>query len=242
MAEISSANDGGEGFSDFKFASFPNSTAYLNQINSSDFPDDEWGDFVVNTPSNGLSSVQSSSNPSPTSKPFDPFGFFPNDSAKPSQSVVARVDSVPTRSEPEKKRWVKPQGALPLSIFGEEERASNSSEHGLTFDDKQVDSAKHGQKVDAAVGINDIISHFSSEQIKAGNGWPVISNRQNLNSNSDLNEMHADVVDEDDGFDDDNGWEFKGAVPTNSKVMFLYYFLLFSFCFSLVTSSRERRN
>ena len=233
MAEISPANGGNEGFGDFKFASFPNPTVSFNQIGGTDFADDEWGDFVVHPLSNGLSHVQSSSNPSQTSKPFDPFGFFPDDSSKPSESVVSQVDSVPIRSKSEKKQWVKPRGALSLSIFGEEEeeKESDSSEPAHTIDHKRVDSAKHGPKVDPVVGINDIISklYSQSQQIKAENGSPAVSNGRNLNSISDSNVLHADLVDGDDAFhddddddNDDDGWEFKSAVSENSKVMFQY--------------------
>ena len=38
------------------------------------------------------------------------------------------MDSLPTRSESEKKQWVKPQGALLLLIFGEEEEENEEKE------------------------------------------------------------------------------------------------------------------
>ncbi|RVW53282.1 hypothetical protein CK203_100507 [Vitis vinifera] len=137
---------------------------------------------------------------SQTAKPFDPFGFFPNDSAKPSESVVSCVDSVPTRSESEKKQWVKPQGALPLSIFGEEEE-EKKRRNLIPPSPRRLS-----------------ITNDQNQQIKGENGSPAVSNGRNLNSNSDSNALHADLVDGDDGFDDDDGWEFKGAVSENSKV------------------------
>lgn len=228
MAEVSSANGSDEGFGDFKFASFPNPTVSFNQIGGTDFADDEWGDFVVHPLSNGPSHIQSSSNPSQTSKPFDPFGFFTNDSSKPSESVVSQVDLEPIRSESEKKLWVKPQGALPLSIFGEEEeeKESDSSDPVHTIDKKQVDSAEREPKVDPVVGIGNIISKLYSQnqQIKAENVSPAVFNGRNFSSNSDSNVFHVDFVDGDDGVheDDDDGWEFKGAVSEKSKVMFQY--------------------
>ena len=135
------------------------------------------------------------------------------------------MDSVSTRSESEKKQWVKPQSAL-LLIFGEEEEEENEekesdfSEPTQTFDHKRVDSTKHGLKVDPVVGINDILSNLYSQNqhIKDKNGSPAVSNGQNLNSNSDSNMSHADLIDGDDGFDEDDGWEFKDAVSENFKI------------------------
>ena len=30
--------------------------------------------------------------------------------------------------------------------------------------------------------------------------------------------LHADLINGDDGFDDDHGWEFKGVISENSKI------------------------
>ncbi|KAL6320895.1 hypothetical protein AAG906_010704 [Vitis piasezkii] len=121
---------------------------------------------------------------SQTAKPFDYFSFLPNDSTKPCESVVSRVASMPTRSESEKEQWVKPQGALSLSIFWEEEEEneeneSNSSEPPQTFNHKRVYSTKHRLKVDPIVGINDILSnlYIQNQQIKDENGSPAVSYR-----------------------------------------------------------------
>ena len=75
-------------------------------------------------------------------------------------------------------------------------------------------------KVDPIVGINDILSNLCSQNqhIKGENGLPTVSYGQNLNSNSDSNVLHADLINGDDGFDDDDGWEFKGVISENSKI------------------------
>ena len=59
--------------------------------------------------------------------------------------------------------------------------------------------------MDPVVGINDILSKLYSQNqhIKDKNGSPAVSNGQDLNSNSDSN-MHADLIDGDDGFDEDD--------------------------------------
>ncbi|KAA8536878.1 hypothetical protein F0562_029356 [Nyssa sinensis] len=132
MAETKAEDDDEEGFGDFTFASFPNQiTVHSDQINSrisTTTDDDEWGDFVEypsrSDLSSGISHTQSPPISSEPSKPFDPFGFSQDHSTKPSQSMP----TVPSRVESERTQWVKPKGALPLSLFGDEEDEDDKSD------------------------------------------------------------------------------------------------------------------
>ncbi|XP_021282646.1 uncharacterized protein LOC110415347 [Herrania umbratica] len=104
-------NDDEEGFGDFKFisSSSPPETA---TITAND--DDDWGDFMIS--SNALSRTES--------LPVNQFHFdpFPNSSSPPTQP-----GSAPSRVESVKNHWAKLNGALPLSLFGEEEKEEEGS-------------------------------------------------------------------------------------------------------------------
>ncbi|WOL03771.1 hypothetical protein Cni_G12491 [Canna indica] len=92
-------DDDDDGFGDFKFVSFaqPPSTHQPPQQQE----DDDWGDFVVSpVGSHALGSA---------APPPSLFDAFPSDST---------ADNTPSKDA---KLWEKPRGALPLSIFGEEE-------------------------------------------------------------------------------------------------------------------------
>ncbi|KAK9293274.1 hypothetical protein L1049_021266 [Liquidambar formosana] len=210
MAEKQAAeDDDDEGFGDFTFApsySFPNHVVHSNQINGSDFfknnDDDEWGDFVNHSSSpithqselsNGLFRTQSPpGNVSQFSKPIDPFGFFSDHLAEQSPSASSPVESESRvcRVEVEKNEWVKPKGALPLSMFGDVEEEDGSGVGGGSVVDgtdvfarERVDSARNGSSLNVGMGIDDIIANLynQSEQIKVGNGSN--SNSNGLDSN-----------------------------------------------------------
>ncbi|RWW43870.1 hypothetical protein BHE74_00050422, partial [Ensete ventricosum] len=103
------AFDEDDGFGDFKFASsvqpFPSHPPPPTQQQQQD--DDDWGDFVVSPL--GSHPVES---PSPT--PL--FDAFP-------PLYAAAADKIAGV-----KQWEKPRGALPLSIFGEEEEEVDEPE------------------------------------------------------------------------------------------------------------------
>ena len=118
MAEVDDAED----FGDFKFVTAIDPNPKINERDST-VSDDDWGDFVTDSSSqikaqvvlsNGITYSQSP----PAQIPFDPFGSF-------NETVPIRVETEPAKVD--KTRWVKPQGALPLSLFGEEQEEEESS-------------------------------------------------------------------------------------------------------------------
>ncbi|CAI9764759.1 unnamed protein product [Fraxinus pennsylvanica] len=148
-------------FGNFTFASFPpnppptatfhsHHLAQSNGINSSP-DDDEWGDFVE-FPSQ-FSSIQSE-----PSKSYDSFEVAAN------QSGDTKLVS-PTR-------WVKPSGALPLSLFGDAEE----EEHGAGVD-LNSNFGSNGSDLKSVgntniFGVNDIIANLYNQtpQVKYENG------------------------------------------------------------------------
>ncbi|CAL5330263.1 unnamed protein product [Camellia sinensis] len=194
MVDTKAEEDDDEGFGDFTFASFANHALHSDQINgrksAADYNDDEWGDFVESPLrsdlSSGLSTTQSLPNPS---KPFDPFGFFPDHSNTPSQSAASPIESVPSHSGSEKTQWMKPKGALPLSIFGEQEQEQEEEEEekeeqsGVVY--PPVGDVRNGSNMFIGLAFNDVIANLynPSQQIKAENGLNSNSNGTNSNSN-----------------------------------------------------------
>lgn len=210
-------DDDDEGFGDFKFASsfHPKGTIDFNQINLDLFSndDEEWGDFVnhsssqITAPvaqfelSNGFHRIQSSLEPS------ESFGIFFNESAKLSGSVPNRVEpeseSNPGKVESVKKEWVKPQGALPLSIFGDVEEGSgvgnaSTGDAADVFTAKSIDYVRSGSNLNAGLRIDDIIAtlYNQSAKIKVENG-----------SNSNSNELDSigNTCDQSDQIKAENG-------------------------------------
>ncbi|GFZ02952.1 hypothetical protein Acr_15g0015600 [Actinidia rufa] len=191
MVDAKAEDDDEEGFGDFTFASYPNHAVHSDQMNgrkstADNDDDDDWGDFVESPLRSQLSNAQSARNTSGASKPFDPFGFFAN---QPSQST----GSVSTRAESEKTQWVKPKGALPLSIFGDVEQ----EEEGSGAVDPPVADATNGRNGSSGytgLAFNDIIGNMynQNQQIKSENGFQSDSNGSNsnglnMNSNSNVN-------------------------------------------------------
>ncbi|XP_028098684.1 uncharacterized protein LOC114298328 isoform X2 [Camellia sinensis] len=190
MVDTKAEEDDDEGFGDFTFASFANHALHSDQINgrksTADYNDDEWGDFVESPLrselSSGLSTTQSLPNPS---KPFDPFGFFPDHSNTPSQSAASPIESVPSHSGSEKTQWMKPKGALPLSIFGDEEQEEEEKEEQSGVVYPSVGDVRNGSNMFIGLAFNDVIANLynPSQQIKAENGLNSNSNGTNSNSN-----------------------------------------------------------
>ncbi|KAL7235154.1 hypothetical protein ACSBR1_018616 [Camellia fascicularis] len=190
VVDTKAEEDDDEGFGDFTFASFANHALHSDQINgrksTADYNDDEWGDFVESPLrselSSGLSTTQSLPNPS---KPFDPFGFFPDHSNTPSQSAASPTESVPSHSGSGKTQWMKPKGALPLSIFGDEEQEEEEKEEQSGVVYPPVGDVRNGSNMFIGLAFNDVIANLynPSQQIKAENGLNSNSNGTNSNSN-----------------------------------------------------------
>ncbi|OVA05754.1 hypothetical protein BVC80_9037g2 [Macleaya cordata] len=217
MAENQADDDDDEGFGDFKFVSYSNNS---NQINKDD---DDWGDFVDNfspkqdliqTPiqfplSNGFSHPPNPINPSQTQKNLEFFSGFSDQWTNPSESQP-NVDSEKNSASPAaEKRWEKPKGALPLSLFGDEEEEDSDTTNppfgnnqNLFSSQQAASTVRNGVSFGSGIGIKDILVNLytQSEQIKTENGL-------NLNSN-DSNLVDGNGVLDD---DDDDGWEFKDA-------------------------------
>ncbi|XP_057962373.1 uncharacterized protein LOC131153945 [Malania oleifera] len=202
MAEnLADDDDDDEGFGDFKFIPYPSVSAPSNQINGLDEEeeDDDWGDFIDNSSPygnsnenpvrfdlfSGISNPQSPPNSSKASGDFDPFGGF---SAK-------QFDLAPNQVESRKTQWVKPQGALPLSIFGDVEDDDEGESGGNDpvsgngtnlFAHKGADSVQNEPKMNVGVAINDVISSLydQTKKIEAANATNSNLNEPKSNSNS----------------------------------------------------------
>lgn len=204
-------DDDDEGFGDFKFAPMPpihatatTTTASVDgnpKTSSGDFfSDDDWGDFVT-TPSNQINGgfgLSNGTDPSLNQKPLDVF-------VENNESKLTRVELVPGRVESVKAEWVKPQGAIPLSLFGEvedeEEKEENSGagestveEGAASFSHKKDDNAKKGLGLKGGLGINDLIANLykQSPQIKVENGSYSNSNSNEANSKSNESSANDD--------------------------------------------------
>ncbi|XP_028770870.1 uncharacterized protein LOC114728176 isoform X2 [Neltuma alba] len=200
MADNLADDDDDESFGDFKFVSFPNQPV---QNNGKDLPadDDEWGDFMnysnqinggsAHTP-NGLFSSNFPSNSANTYNFFDPLQVSQDLTQKNSSPVneINRVELAPTPAEPEKLRWNKPEGALPLSIFGEEEVEEERTSGNLPFGDeanvfskKIGDSVKKESDSNGAIRINDLIANLYNQlpQINYDNGSISVLSVSDLN-------------------------------------------------------------
>ncbi|GAB2287338.1 hypothetical protein Dimus_021717 [Dionaea muscipula] len=193
--------------------------AHRHQINGHALPvagdynddDDEWGDFVAppqSTPisfqsnlSNGFRHLQPSVITLEKSKDVDSFGFFQNNStAQVLPSSTPFLDSGP-------KKFEKPQGPLPLSIFGEEEEEERGSDSVGNLDIADISNELIGRNPveslrDGGLGVGGISGKLSNldQRIKPANG---------LGSDS---RSDPGLGGRDGGIDDADGWEFKGAL------------------------------
>ncbi|PSS10144.1 Duffy receptor beta form like [Actinidia chinensis var. chinensis] len=192
MVDAKAEDDDEEGFGDFTFASYPNHAVHSDQMNgrkstADNDDDDDWGDFVESPLRSQLSNAHSARNTSGASKPFDPFGFFAD---QPSQST----GSVSTRAESEKTQWVKPKGALPLSIFGDVEQEEEEGSGAVDPPVADATNGRNGSSGYTGLAFNDIIGNMynQNQQIKSENGFQSDSNGSNsnglnMNSNSNVN-------------------------------------------------------
>lgn len=250
-----------EGFGDFKFVTAFDPNPISTQQRQSAVSDDDWGDFVTDATSqikthvvlsNGFAHSQS---PPPAQVPADPFGFFNirNGAATPPTSTG--LDPIRVETKPEsvsKTQWEKPRGALPLSLFGEEEKDDQPTvNHDATELTKSDGFEKKGSN------LNDLISNFyvqNGSNPNSGSGGP--NSGLNLSSNGKLDGMNLTFSGSDLKFegmdsnsnssalklnleegngdfdDDDDGWEFKAAESDHrvsnesSKVMELLNLLI----------------
>jgi len=146
----------------------------------------DWGGFV-----NGGTS----------SKPFDPFTV----SSDPIQKRVNETNGVAVEAN-------KARGAIPLSIFGEEDDEPVVSHSNDFFSSKSNGggAVKNGSDLNGVVGISDLISnsYYQKPKVDSQNG-SVLNSISNVDGpmNSNANDLNQDE-DED---NDDDGWEFKSA-------------------------------
>ncbi|KAJ4968469.1 hypothetical protein NE237_015170 [Protea cynaroides] len=225
MAEIQADDDDDEGFGDFKFVSASSNGS--KSMYHGNGVEDDWGDFMDNfspkqdffgNPPVFFTQTLNPTNPPQTLQSLDLFGDFSDHSTKTTDSKLNHLDfsdhstkatdsklnhveSVKDSDTPvAKKRWEKLQGALPLSIFGEEEEESDLNNPSFNdtadvFSAKKLSSpVKNDVKFGAGLPLNDLIVNLYTQA-------DPINNQNGSNSN---------LVDGDEIFDDES-WQFKDA-------------------------------
>ncbi|XP_004139183.2 uncharacterized protein LOC101210593 isoform X3 [Cucumis sativus] len=162
-------DDDDDNFGDFNFGS-NHPDPINNRTSSTTIDDDDWGDFVDHSSQIGDHFDLSRPQPSPNSNLSDT-----------SPAI----------------QWAKPQGAIPLSIFGEEEEkeemgsdvvGSSVGFGEISFVGKESGSAKKGGSLGVGVGIDDLISNLygPNHQIKAGSPLKSSMAFDPLNFNNSL--------------------------------------------------------
>ncbi|XP_008790993.1 uncharacterized protein LOC103708018 isoform X2 [Phoenix dactylifera] len=195
-------DDGDDGFGDFKVAASSSSSSFAapSPALPSLFPDpappplpedDDWGDFVVGSPGSHASSQN----------PPLPFDRFPD-----AAPIAAPQDAADAG-----KAWEKVRGAIPLSIFGEEDveepdTLDPPTLFGSGFSSSSLKSpAKNEIGSGADVGLKDLIANLYGQAGTVGGvGYEEAK-------------VGSDPVDGDDGFDE-SSWEFKDASSPDSEV------------------------
>lgn len=220
MPEIQAFAENDDDFGDFEWvsSSLPSSNPNPNPQLQEDL---EWGDFVesplqLNNPSNTINSFS-----------FDLFSdiqkSISDPSKNPADSQLTHLSSS-ANSEPPgvgAKQWEKPRGAIPLSIFGDEEEEEEEKPSSVDlalgypdgFSSKREVGAKNGFNLASGVGFNDLILNLygQDERIKSGNG------------------LDSDLGGGDDGFDE-GCWEFKDASSENGGRNGDFEVRVFYFC------------
>ncbi|KAG6701467.1 hypothetical protein I3842_08G166300 [Carya illinoinensis] len=215
-------DDEDESFGDFHSASFPDPTVHSfstltslrKSSSSSSSSPVAWGEFIT-TPKPKL--------PGCPAHTLSPRTNNPNE----------KEPREPGWVNPGEARWVKPTGALPLSIFGEfeeeeEEEGGSAAEATVPYvvtvlsNHKRTDPGRKGSDLNR----NNLIANLynQNQQIKNHYGSSLNSNVSELNtngSNLNLNGLYlnpnglgSDLVEGNDRFDDDDEygeWEFKAA-------------------------------
>lgn len=186
-----------ESFGDFTFASFPNQPLSSTSNHDDNPADDDWGDFV-----NHSNQINGGS-----SKPFDPFVTSPDPTVKhanDNNGIAVQAN--------------KPRGAIPLSIFGEEEEEEEPAPANVFFSNKSNggdgDAVKKGSDSNGSVGFSGLISNLYTPQLQVNspNGSVTVSNVGAPNTSDDgpMNSNASDLNNPD-SEDDEDGWEFKSA-------------------------------
>ncbi|XP_068659899.1 uncharacterized protein [Aristolochia californica] len=193
-------------FGDFKFVAsssaavvaFP-SFAFDSEQQSVPAEDDDWGDFVDST----IQFHQASDDTYGSQKPpLNSPNIHFSDSFASLQEALPDLLSIPKKSET--KQWERPKGALPLSIFGDEEKLEDQESEKVDFMFKKADifstkttveNGSNSTKVISNTSVTDLISNLygSTEQIRTENA-----------TRSDLANDEGDF--------EENSWEFKDAL------------------------------
>ncbi|KAK4753209.1 hypothetical protein SAY87_022007 [Trapa incisa] len=182
MVDILAEEEDDEGFGEFKFISTittttsPNPAAASNRIS-----DDDWSDFVS---FNVSPQIKSDPNPPASTNPPEPFDFFA-DLATSQRSA----DTSPIGTVPEKSKWAKLSGAIPLSIFGEEEAEEDGSGGDVSsFNDaadfsnrSNGDPVRKAPNLSSPVGLNDLIANLYNQNHQTSH--PSDGTRVSLTSN-----------------------------------------------------------
>lgn len=219
--------DDEESFGDFTFApsvvnSIPKASGSdLSFTNGNGKDDDDWGDFVKSAALSRSESFPAKSFAS--DKPVDPFSFFADQQNQKSQNnnsaPAAEPDSAPSRI---RSQFVKPEAALPLSLFGvvenEVDKEEGSSAAGLLFNGA-TELKTNDKKIGSDSNVSDLISYLykHSDQSKVSNSPKLDSKELDLDfGNSSPHGLNS----ESNGFDlkrsvsnlNSNGLDLNGAV------------------------------
>nr|KYP74344.1 hypothetical protein KK1_007019 [Cajanus cajan] len=169
-----------ESFGDFTFASFPSQPT---QNDTNPLHDDVWSDFVNH--SNGH-----------LSKPSHPFPDPPKSHVNDANAAAVQAPK-------------KPNGAIPLSIFGEEEEEEQQKQEPASADVfSNGAAAKKGSDANGSVGITDLISRLYNH-----NGSVSVSDVAAPNPSADgpANSNGSKLNPDEEEDEDEDGWEFKSA-------------------------------
>lgn len=246
MARIQVEEEEDEGFGDFKFVTTTGTTATAMSPNpaaaSNRLSDDDWSDFVS---FNGSPHIKSDPEPPASSNSLKPFHFFTDHATAQRSADMTRAGAVA-----EKSKWVKPSGAIPLSIFGEEEAeedgsgVDDSSFNGSAglFNYSNGDPVRKAPNLSSPVGLNDLIAnlynHNQSSTLNCGEHQELDSGiglKAELNPKPISSRFDFDKGDGSEEHDDEDEWEFRAADAEtrvngeNSKVnlcQLIYFSLL----------------
>lgn len=151
-------NGDDDGVCDFEFAQSSSNLhsrlGFPSTNNISDSDDDDWGDFMD-------SGIQSGSG-SASAQQFSASGI---------SSAGFKLDSAPSRADSAEIGGVKPNGAIPLSIFGEEESGAVDEDppfngtNGLFTSPGKVDNAKA-----SPLDLNGLIFNLYKPSLGSNNG------------------------------------------------------------------------
>lgn len=191
MAAGAHVEDDDEGFGDFFAAA---ASVSSNGGASASRNDDDWSDFVGFGP---ISSSKSVAHPSSDSSSSAIPDFFADRSVEPQAAAPA-----PGGANSLEAQWLKPKGAIPLSIFGEEEEEEEEpaavdpsvADAGPAFKLANGHLVKTSSDLNVGVPLNDLISNLYDRSPKVGNpnGTDADHNANSVAYGQDLNgEAHS---------------------------------------------------